>query len=230
MKRALNRLCAFAALGLLAATCSAAPPAADPAAGARIASAGTSNGATACASCHGAQGEGAGAFPRLAGTGSAYLRAQLDAFASGARKNPIMQPIAQALSPEQRSQVAAHYANLPARATAADTAPARSTDAGAWLATRGRWADDLPACAQCHGPGGSGVGEHFPPLAGQSAAYVAAQLQAWQSGARPPGPLGLMEAIARKLKPQDIQAVSEYYANMGPAAAAAAAPAGGQKR
>lgn len=42
-------------------------------------------------------------FPRLAGVSTAYLRSQLEAFASGTRKNPIMQPIAQALSPEQRS-------------------------------------------------------------------------------------------------------------------------------
>lgn len=222
MKRALNRLCTFAALGLLAATCSAAPAAADTTAGARIASAGTPNGATACASCHGAQGEGAGAFPRLAGTGSAYLRAQLDAFAGGARKNAIMQPIAQALSPGQRAQVAAHYASLPARVAATDRPPARSSDAGAWLATRGRWADGVPACAQCHGPGGSGVGEQFPPLAGQTAAYIAAQLQAWQSGARPAGPLGLMEAVARKLTPGDIQAVSEYYASLASSGAPAA--------
>ena len=40
-----------------------------------------------------------------------------------------------------------------------------------------------------------------------------------------------MEAIARKLKAQDIQAVSDYYAGLGSAAATAAAPvAGGEKR
>jgi cytochrome c553 len=88
-------------------------------------------------------------------------------------------------------------------------------DTGAWLATRGRWADNLPACSQCHGPGGIGVGSRFPPLAGQPAAYISAQLKAWQAGERPPGPLGLMQSVAGKLRGADVQAVSEYYASLG---------------
>jgi cytochrome c553 len=153
------------------------------------------------------------------------LRDQLEALATGKRKNPIMQPIAQALSPEQRTQVAAYYAGLaPANATV-DRTPRDTSDTGAWLATRGRWADGVPACAQCHGPGGAGVGANFPPLAGQPATYLAQQLKAWQSGDRPPGPLGLMEAIARKLKEPDIQAVSDYYAGLAQPAPAAAASA-----
>ena len=192
----------------------------DAAAGARIASAGAAGGAPACASCHGSQGQGGGTFPHLAGTGATYLREQLDAFAAGTRKNPIMQPIAQALTPEQRVQVAAFYAGLPAATHAGDRA-AQPSEVGAWLATRGRWTDELPACAQCHGPGGSGVGASFPPLAGQPASYIAQQLKAWQDGSRPAGPLGLMQAIARKLKDTDVQAVSDYYAGLGNAAATA---------
>lgn len=193
-------------------------------AGARIAASGAS-GAAACTSCHGARGEGMAAFPRLSGTGADYLRRQLDAFADGSRKNPIMQPIAQALSPEQRAQVAAYYAGLPGVADSTDRPAKVVTDTGAWLATRGRWDDGLPACGQCHGPGGVGVGADFPPLVGQSAQYIATQLQAWQVGTRPPGPLGLMEIVARKLDEMDVQAVSAYYAGLaGPPAAAAGTP------
>lgn len=197
----------------------AAPPAAaDTAAGARIAASGTPNGASACAGCHGSRGEGMAAFPHLAGTGAAYLREQLEAFASGQRKSPIMQPIAQGLSPEQRAQVAAYYAGLPATARAVDTEAAHPSQAGAWLATRGRWSDELPACAQCHGPGGIGVGASFPPLVGQPSAYIEQQLKAWKAGERPAGPLGLMQAIARKLSDADIKAVSDYYAGLAKAA------------
>lgn len=64
--------------------------------GRQIATQGTATGVAPCASCHGARGEGAAAFPRLAGTGQSYLRAQLDAFAEGSRKNPVMQPFARA--------------------------------------------------------------------------------------------------------------------------------------
>ncbi|GAB3628157.1 hypothetical protein GCM10027419_30080 [Pandoraea terrae] len=71
-----------------------------------------------------------------------------------------------------------------------------------------------PACAQCHGPGGAGVGTKFPPLAGQPAAYIAGQLRAWKTAVRPPGPLALMPAIATKLSDTDITSVANYYAGM----------------
>ena len=69
----------------------------------------------------------------------------------------------------------------------------------------------MPACAQCHGPGGSGVGAQFPPLAGLPAAYIAEQLQAWKAGNRPPGPLALMAGIAKKLSNAEVSAVAAYY-------------------
>ena len=60
--------------------------------------------AMACATCHGADAMGmaAAGFPRLAGIDAGYSRKQLDDFRSGARSNPIMQPIAAALSDEIR--------------------------------------------------------------------------------------------------------------------------------
>lgn len=105
-------------------------------------------------------------------------------------------------------------------------------DRGAWLATRGRWRDQVPGCTQCHGPGGSGVGASFPPLAGLPAAYILAELQAFKAGTRPAGPLGLMQVVARRLSEADMEAVSSYYAALGtaaPAQAAASAPAGGRQ-
>lgn len=210
------------------------PPAPAPSAaiGQQIAAKGSAQGAAACITCHGERGEGSAAFPRLAGTGSQYLREQLDAFADASRANPIMAPIAKALTPHERASLALYYSRLkpPAMATEA-RADARPTDAGAWLAARGRWADGLPACAQCHGPGGQGVGEQFPPLAGLPASYIAEQLKAWRSNTRPPGPLKLMVAVAAKLSDADITAVSAHYAALGrqdssvPAVAAAAVPA-----
>lgn len=211
--------------GLGGSHAAAAPAAADVRAGEQLAA--SAAGGAACVSCHGARGEGMANFPRLAGVGAAYLRSQLEAFASGARKNPIMQPIAQALTPHQRGQVSAYFASLPSPPAVPDRTARAPSEAGVWLATRGRWDDAVPACAQCHGPGGVGVGEDFPPLAGQPSAYLADQLRAWQSGGRHPGPLGLMETIARKLKPVDIQAVSDYYGGLAGAAASPAAAAGG---
>jgi cytochrome c553 len=178
-----------------------------------VASAANSS-AAACSACHGARGEGMAAFPRLAGVSAAYLRRQLEAFATGQRKNAIMQPIAQNLSIQQRDEVAAFFASLPPSVHADDIEPKNANDIGAWLATRGRWDKDLPACAQCHGPGGVGVGTTFPPLVGQPSDYLEQQLKAWRAGERPPGPLGLMQLIARKLSDADIKAVSDYYAQL----------------
>ncbi|WP_323501966.1 c-type cytochrome [Variovorax sp. RTB1] len=181
--------------------------------GEKIATGGTTQGAPACAGCHGAKGEGNADFPRLAGAGQAYLQAQLDAFASGARKNSIMQQFAQKLTPDERAAVVAYYSQLPAPGTAKPAAQvATPAELGAWLATRGRWTDQLPACAQCHGADGGGVGSQFPPLAGLSSNYIQEQLKAWKTDFRPPGPLGLMPAVAAKLSDADAAAVAQYYA------------------
>lgn len=183
------------------------------------------NGAPACITCHGAHGEGnpAAGFPQLAGIGAKYLAEQLEAMANGSRVSPIMAATAKALSPAQQDAVARYYAGLPSplntdRLAATAMHPVKPADTGAWLATRGAWDKNVPACNQCHGPGGIGVGENFPSLAGQPAAYIAGQLRAWQQGQRPPGPLGLMPAVATRLTDAEIDAVSAYYAGL-PAAA-----------
>ena len=133
-------------------------------AGRQIAAQGTPQGVVACVSCHGAHGEGMAAFPRLAGSGQAYLQAQLDAFGNGSRKNAVMQPMAEKLSVTERADVATYFSQLPMPFVTAKDAQALPADTGAWLATRGRWADQVPACAQCHGPAGLGVGR-VPGLA-----------------------------------------------------------------
>ncbi|MDO9112757.1 MAG: c-type cytochrome [Polaromonas sp.] len=183
-------------------------------AGEQLARTGKPPSATACVSCHGAKGEGMAAFPPLAGTGFGYLLAQLDAFADGRRQNAVMGPIAKGLSPEERASTAAYFSGLPTRVRPIAAPPPAANDAGGWLAQRGRWADQLPACAQCHGTAGEGVGSQFPPIALLPTDYLQAQIQAWKDGTRPPGPLGVMRDIARKLSTEDVQALSAYYAQL----------------
>lgn len=167
---------------------------------------------TACASCHGKDGGGQASFPRLAGMNAAYLLKQLQDFAAGRRANAVMQPIAQALSPTDRAAMARYYAALPVHATSADMGPRGAGELGARLATRGRWSDGIPACVQCHGPGGVGVGEHFPAIAAQPAGYLASQLQAWRTGTRKNDPLELMRHLSRRLTEDEINAVSAWFA------------------
>ena len=201
---------------LVAATCSFASSVVAGDLGAAIAEQGNAAGAAPCISCHGAHGEGNAAlgFPRLAGLGQAYLERQVHAFARDERMSPVMGPMAKALDSGQAMAVAAYFAALSPPATARSQSPAAP---GSVLAQVGRWEDSmLPACVQCHGPDGSGVGGDFPPLTGQPAAYIAAQLRAWQEGTRAPGPSGLMQSVAKRLSAEDIEAVSAYFGVAAP--------------
>jgi cytochrome c553 len=123
-----------------------------------------------------------------------------------------MQPNAAALSEDERAALAKYYGALPVPARFAAPTPARPDAVGERLATRGDWSRGLPACVQCHAPGGVGVGANFPPLAGQPATYIAAQLRAWQQGTRRNDPLQLMRHVAQQLRPQEIEAVAGWFA------------------
>jgi cytochrome c553 len=204
--------------GLLLAV-SVSTPAADPLA--VYGKGGVNPAAMACASCHGPEGEGlaVSGFPRLAGLPADYLKKQLADFASGERANPIMQPIAAALSAEEVDAVTTMLANKPPPQVKLISRAALAEGPGAVLALRGAWERNIPECVACHGPSGVGVGKAFPPLAGQSAQYLSTQLLAWQQGTRKNDPNDLMGHIARSLSQDEIKAVSAYFANLTEAGA-----------
>lgn len=205
LRAALMMLCVLCASSALA----------DTPNGATLAQQGNGHGVAPCMACHGADGGGqaAAGFPRLAGLPQAYLRKQLDDFANGSRVNATMQPVASGLSDAERDAVTAYYSKLPLPSATPSPAPSGDTaQVGQRLATRGRWSDALPACEQCHGPDGVGVGDHFPPLSGQSAVYLSNQLHAWQQGSRRNDPLQLMQSVSRKLSDDDVAAISAWYA------------------
>ncbi|MGO9134372.1 MAG: c-type cytochrome [Methylovirgula sp.] len=190
--------------------------------GAAIAQNGTPQGAPACSLCHGKQGEGqpAAGFPRLAGLDAGYLRHELASFADRTRKNGMMTPIAKALSDADQQAVATYFASLnPPPATSKNAPAPELIAAGAELAQYGAWSKRLPACSQCHGPTGSGVGSVFPKLAGQSALYLTNQLTNWKKGDRHNDPMGLMASVAVKLDANQITSVAAYYASLPQSAA-----------
>lgn len=156
----------------------------------------------------------AGGFPRLAGLSAAYMRKQLEDIRSGARSAPVMQPLAAALTDEEIAAVTEMLAALPAVDVPLVTRVEKADDLGAQLALRGAWARNIPECVSCHGPSGIGVGDAFPALAGQPAQYIAGQLQAWRQGTRKNDPNDLMGHVARGLTDAEVQAVSEYFANL----------------
>lgn len=177
---------------------------------------GSQPGAAPCVACHGADGLGlaAAGFPRLAGLPAGYLRKQLEDFKSGARSSPVMQPLAKALTEEEIGTVTQALAAMPAPAAAALHRSVMPADAAQKIALQGAWDRQIPACVSCHGPAGVGVGEAFPPLAGQSAAYMVAQLNAWQSGARHNDPNDLMGHIAKSLTAEEVQGVATYFSSL----------------
>lgn len=200
----------------------------DTGAGRQIAAKGAP-GAAACAGCHGAAGEGNGGsgFPRLAALGSVYILHQLNSYADGTRANPVMTPIASALNPQQRAEVALYYATLGATPTAAAGTAASAPAEGAAavpsaaasppvLAVRGDEAHGIQACVNCHGPQGIGDAGPNPYLAGQHAAYLANAMAAWKSGARHNDPSGQMPAIAKALDDGQVQTLVAYFSALPP--------------
>lgn len=181
----------------------AAPAKPDIARGQQIAS-------TVCAACHGADGNSiAPTFPVLAGQGSGYIVAQLEAFKSGARPNDIMKGMASGLSPEDMRNVAAWFESQKPAAHFAHDAQLAERGQAMWRG--GVPATDVPACAGCHGAAGHGVPSQFPRLAGQYPDLVLGWLKAFAAGTRPNAVMG---PIASKLSESDMKALAEYISGL----------------
>jgi cytochrome c553 len=179
-----------------------------------------SGGGWACASCHGARGEGRGNVPRLAGLPADYIVKQLDDFATKRRDNETMTLVARSLSSAQRRSLGSYYAEMRSPSSAR---PELGGDLsrGETLALQGDWAKGIPACFSCHGPSGFGVAPGFPALAAQHSGYTAGQLAAWRGGTRRNSPVEMMNRIAAALGDSDRRAVADYLATLPPVPAAA---------
>ena len=171
-----------------------------------------------CAACHGADGNStAPANPKIAGQHAEYLEKQLRDFMAQSGKKPrresaVMNGMVANLSDTDVQVLASYFA-------AQTLKPAFATDKA--LAAEGQklWrgvyvAQGVPACAGCHGPTGAGIPAEFPRLGGQYADYVAAQLQAFRSGARGNDPNGMMRGVTAHLTDAQIRALAEYVAGL----------------
>lgn len=160
-----------------------------------------------CAACHGADGNSpASTFPKLAGQHPEYIVKQLNNFKAGERNNPVMGPIASALSPEDMQNVAAYFASQKSHDAAAKSNGKGSL--GEKIYRGGIAANKVPACAACHGAAGSGLPVRFPRLAAQHSDYTLAQLKAFATGERANGPM--MKMIAARMSSDEMAAVSDY--------------------
>jgi cytochrome c553 len=163
--------------------------------------------AESCAGCHGADGISQTAeTPSLAGEPDDYTQWQLVYFRRGARKNELMESVAQSLSNEEIRNLGAYYASLPPPKP--DLAPASDplAQAGARLAKQHR-------CASCHGDGYAGVGP-AARLSGQREDVLLKALHEFKSGSRVGSGVASMADVTFDLNDADMQALAHYMATL----------------
>jgi cytochrome c553 len=178
-----------------------------------------------CNHCHGEEGfSSVPAFPNLAGQDRLSFWKQMQDFRSGKRKSPVMQGIAEQLSPRDAADLAAYYAMLPTGSDPQDTRafPQPMQDAtGATTAIHlivfGDGQRGIPPCQSCHGPISYVKGA--PPLATQNGDYLHEQLEHFTNGSRTNDINVRMRSIAKQLTAEEKTALSQYYgAGLGPGA------------
>jgi cytochrome c553 len=170
----------------------------------------------ACTACHGAQGRAGpdGYYPRLAGKPAGYLYNQLRNFKEGRRHYVLMEGLLAPLSDDYLRAMAEYFASLsppyprPLPSSASSTELVR----GRTLALQGDVGLQLPACVQCHGQALTGIMPATPGLLGLPRDYLNAQLGGWQTGQRRAHSPDCMAEVARKLSPQDANAVALWLA------------------
>lgn len=171
----------------------------------------------ACTACHGDEGRvGTDAYyPRIAGKPERYLYNQLVHFREGRRHYPLMSALIDPLSDDYLRDIARHFArqNPPYSPPKRVAVPAATLERGRELVTTGDPAREIPACSECHGTDASGRPPSIPGLLGLPRDYINAQFGAWQTGLRSTAAPDCMATIARRLRPEDIAAVSAWLAS-----------------
>lgn len=164
-----------------------------------------------CTACHGSEGNSVNSlWPSIAGQNASYMVAQLEAFKSGLRSDPLMTGQAMLLTDSDMRDIAVYFEGLPAAAMA--VADPSIIGKGEALYRGGDSDSGVAACLACHGPTGRGnPAAKYPALQGQHADYTAKQLHDYASGTRKSdGKTRIMRDIASRLSEDDITALASY--------------------
>ena len=171
----------------------------------------------ACVACHGQEGRATnqGYFPRIAGKPAGYLYNQLRNFRDGKRQNAVMAYLVDHMSDEYLREIADHFAglDLPYPQPQTPGAPAATIARGVRLVRQGDAARGIPACSSCHGAAMTGVAPAMPGLLGLPRDYLLAQFGAWRSGVRRAAEPDCMGEIARRLSPDDLNAMATWLSS-----------------
>lgn len=165
-----------------------------------------------CGGCHNPDGNSIiPENPKLAGLHPKYLARQLDDFKAGKRTNPIMDSIIPMVDESEFKALAKYFSEqkrLPGTSEKPDLVAK-----GQQIYEEGVMATAAPACGGCHGADGAG-NDKFPRLNGQNQAYVVAQLMNFKNGVRTNDPKAVMQAVAKRLNEEEINAVAEYIVTL----------------
>ena len=159
--------------------------------------------AAVCSSCHGEMGVPTDKnIPIIWGQQEGYLYLQLRDFKKGARKNEIMNGIAETLERDDMRDLAAYFAAKPWPNL--NQPSASDADVGA-----AKTANSAVGCSACHLDHYQGTGT-VPRLSGQSHEYLTKTLADFRSGERANNPG--MTSLAQATPEPDLKAMEAYLA------------------
>ena len=165
--------------------------------------------AESCAACHGPQGiSQIAGTPSLAGQPEGFLQWQLVYYRSGVRKNPIMQPLAAALSDTDVRNLAAFYAAQKPPQSDGDK-PAVNP---AMLAVGQKLAQQH-RCASCHKVDYSGE-KAAARTAWQREDYLLKSLRDFKAGNRTGGGVAAMADAVYPLGDDQLRALAHFMAHL----------------
>jgi len=183
---------------------------------------------TACAACHGPDGNSAApTFPKLAGQSEKYLIKQLseinrkDKAGKVMRAVPAMTGQTENLTAQDIADIAAYFSS---QNMSGGVTKKEKVALGAEIYRSGDKEKGLAACSGCHSPTASGnAPAGFPRLSGQHADYIVAQLKAFRTGADDAenpaartndGDNRIMRDIAYRLSDKEIDSVASFASGL----------------
>ncbi len=159
-----------------------------------------------CGVCHGKDGNSVKKHvPNLAGQNPVYLWKQIDHFASGKRKNFVMQALAKDFTDEDKLNLAIYFSSNKVHSSSPSN-PQKLRE-GKKIYKR--------KCISCHGISGQGS-EDFARIAGQKEDYLKLTLENFRKNANQPGVNGgsrrsaIMESITKDFTDEDIATLAAY--------------------
>lgn len=165
-----------------------------------------------CSNCHGKDGNSIQpGVPNLASQNPTYLLQQIDRFATGKRKNFVMNALAASFTMDDKVNLAVYFSSMQLKPEKYDPI----------LAERGKQIFNS-VCYLCHGADGKGGSEKgFARIAGQRPSYVVMNLKRFRAVARHEVESDevvrdspRMEQVTQNLSDDDIEALANYVASL----------------